>query len=83
MAATFCQAYQQYTGAELSTDHLNWHMRRQFLAKAYWYHKRKQLSPWLRAYIRRTIALAEGSEGLLAPPQKRASINLPVPESNR
>jgi len=63
MAATFCRAYEQYTGADLSSNRFDWHMRREFLAKAYWYHKKKQQSPLLRVHIQRTVALAEGLEG--------------------
>jgi thiamine kinase-like enzyme len=63
MAATFCQAYQSSIDRALPADRLKWHLRLQFLAKAHWYYKKKQLAPRLKAHIERIITLAEKEEG--------------------
>jgi thiamine kinase-like enzyme len=63
MTTTFCQAYQSYIDRELPADRLRWHLRLQFLAKAHWYYKKKQLASRLKAHIERIIALAEKEEG--------------------
>ncbi len=65
MASAFCRAYQSGAREQLPLDRLswhmrlNWHMRLQFLAKAHWYYKKKQLSPKLKAHILRILDLAE------------------------
>jgi aminoglycoside phosphotransferase (APT) family kinase protein len=60
LALAFCQAYQSATGAALPAGRLQWHLQLQFLAKAHWYYKKKQLSPRLMDHIERMLTLAEG-----------------------
>ncbi len=59
MSAAFCRAYELPARSILPLRRLNWHMRLQFLAKAHWYYKKKQLSPKLKAHILRILDLAE------------------------